>query len=252
MKKLNLDDLLNEELNFIKRNYETKSSSHESPRQMKNSIKSNNNNADEEITPSQNFDIVSQLVAGVQTQSIHNHNIAAYNNFNKNSTPNKATIEHGNKKSMETIFNDNIEQFKKRPIDETRSPSTTTDLIDNNQTKRPRISSQTIRKLNQFAFVEKDQDNNCKNNIDENSSNKNIETSIIQSNIVDCEIFDTPADTTNKSEKIMLSTKHVNIQNSQFLSQNSQSISKSQKQKTVHYSQKTLLSINDDDLNFDI
>jgi hypothetical protein len=136
LKKLNLDVLLQEEINKVNEKYDLNPPKQPSPNKTNQVVDEENN--DNAIPLSQNFDIISQLVGNVTTQSIQKP--LATQAINRN-------IEKSSFQSSENL--------KKRSIHETQSPS----ICNSNSKydgKKSKLSSQTIRNLNRFAFTEKE------------------------------------------------------------------------------------------------
>ena len=123
--------------------------------------------------------------------------------------------EEINKSNNETVSISRDSKVKKRTNEQIQSPSIVNSSESNIEPKKAKLSSQTIRNLKRFEFKEKEEPIIQKNEIILKENFEPLSTQSCQS-----------------------------IDNSQ--------ISKTQKtQSKIQYSQKTLSSINDDDLNFD-
>ena len=115
-----------------------------------------------------------------------------------------------NRNFEKSTFKSN-ECVKKRTIYDTHSPSVI-NRIPNNEAKKSKLSSQTVRNLNRFAFTEKEE----------------------------------------KSIHFAVPLPPPNIQNTQSINKSQSISRSQRSQSKVQFSQKALSSINDDDLNFDI
>ncbi len=211
MKKLNLNGLFEEEVEYVEKHFDFKGAAkQQTPNKMETG----------EVLASQSFDIISQLVGDIPTQK------SAIQSPNFNTEKRIITQKSRSNDSREQMTSQTFDQFKKRTIDEIRSPSMNDMRNNNNEPKKAKICSQTVRNLNRFAFTEKAE------------TNSSTGEEINEIDDQDKSIFAIPIMTQN-------------LQSTQIVD-NSQSISKSQKTKSnMQYSQKTLLSINDDDFNVD-
>jgi hypothetical protein len=86
----------------------------------------------------QNFDIISQLVGNISTQSMQ-----------------KPLTTQAINRNFEKSSLQSSENLRKRSIHETQSPSVY-NSNSNNDAKKSKLSSQTVRNLNRFAFTEKE------------------------------------------------------------------------------------------------
>ena len=212
MKKLNLEVLLNEEIEYISKNYDMNPPKQSSPIKLNQTLnncenegKTENKKDEDQVPLTQNFDIISQLIGNISTQKA---------NTQLQKPEDTAHLNQIMAKKLNNLSS-NTDFARKRNINETQSPASKS---SENEPKKSKLCSQTIRNLNKFAFVENE-------------------------------------DIPKKSDKSVFAVPLApqSIMNNTQIIESSQSISKSQRsQSKVQFSQKTLSSINDDDLNFDI